>query len=282
MAFEFPTDNAPEKIKKSLEENINYLRQCIQAQQQYIEQFNNGLTQATQNSVKARKAKLEKHDQILDLLDIPITKKPGSPDIKPIQVNKRIVTPLPPPPKGGFKAEPGISTEVFENILSVIRHEGRSYETTPKTYAIHKEEELRDMLLGHLNGYFNGAATGETFRRSGKTDIRVEDTERAAFVAECKIWRGAKQLTEAIDQLLGYLTWRDCKSSIIIYNKHNSQFSEIIKQIPDVFKEHPRFAKEQSSDQAGEWRFVLRSKNDDARLIYCHIFAFDLFVEKEK
>jgi len=84
---------------------------------------------------------------------------------------------------------------------------------------------LRDILLAHLNGHYQGDATGEAFRRSGKTDIRIEDGIRAAFVAECRVWNGQKELSQAIDQLLGYLTWRDCKAAIIIFNKHNSKFS---------------------------------------------------------
>jgi len=152
---------------------------------------------------------------------------------------------------------------------------------SPQTYTVHGEEELRDMLLSHLNGYFKGAATGETFRKSGKTDIRIEDADRAAFVAECKIWHGQKQLTEAVSQLLSYLTWRDCKAAIIVYNKNNRQFSEILQRIPEALKSHNRFVKEEASGYDGEWRFVLRSEHDDLRLIHCHVFAFDLFNGKE-
>ena len=139
------------------------------------------------------------------MLGIPLKIHDGAPSVRPIQIKRTLVKPLPPPPKSGFKPEPGITDEDYEHILSVIRHEGRTFEATPRTCAVHDdEEELRDIILAHLNGHYQGGATGETFRRSGKTDIRIEDQDRAAFVAECKVRRGQKELLAAIDQLLSY------------------------------------------------------------------------------
>ena len=74
------------------------------------------------------------------------------------------------------------------------------------------------MVLAQLNGHFKGAATGEAFRGKGKTDIRIEQDDRAAFVGECKNWNGETGATKAIDQLLGYLTWRDGKAALIVFN----------------------------------------------------------------
>jgi len=50
----------------------------------------------------------------------------------------------------------------------VIRHEGCSYERTPEPFAKHDEEELRDILMSHLNGHYHGLANGEAFRKRGK------------------------------------------------------------------------------------------------------------------
>jgi hypothetical protein len=77
--------------------------------------------------------------------------------------------------------------------LAIIRHEGRTFETTPKTSAKRDEEELRDIMLAHLNGHIQVDAAGEAFRRSGKTEIRIEDASRAALVAEYKVWEGSKK-----------------------------------------------------------------------------------------
>lgn len=78
---------------------------------------------------------------------------------------------------------------------------------------------LRDHFLLQLNGHYEGGATGETFNASGKTDILIRAENRNVFIAECKFWRGKKAFDEAIDQLLGYLTWRDSKCALIVFNK---------------------------------------------------------------
>lgn len=54
----------------------------------------------------------------------------------------------------------------------------------------------------------------------GKSDILIRDGDRSVFVAECKIWRGSKSLSNAIDQLLGYATWRDTKTAILVFNRN--------------------------------------------------------------
>lgn len=88
---------------------------------------------------------------------------------------------------------------------------GRTFETSPSTFAVHDEEGLRNVIVASLNGHFPGEATSETFRKKGKTDIHIEDKDRAAFVGECTLWYGEKQLQKKVSQLLGYLTWRDWK-----------------------------------------------------------------------
>jgi hypothetical protein len=154
---------------------------------------------------------------------------------------------------------------------------GRTFETTPDTYAVHDEEALRNVILSHLNVSFEGAATGETFRRSGKTDIRIESGKRAAFVGECKVWKGAKELGDAVNQLLGYLTWRDCKAAIVVFNKKNAKFSALIENIPTAFQSHPKFVQRLNSGGEGEWEYRMTSLEDEGRTIRVHVFAFNLF-----
>src|SRR5207248_3253533 len=92
----------------------------------------------------------------------------------------------------------------------------------------------RDIVLAHLNGHYKGDASGETFRGSGRTDLRIEAESRAAFVAECKVWKGSQIIQESVDQLLGYLTWRDCKAALVIFNKNVAGFSKASRLMSDV------------------------------------------------
>lgn len=278
IMIEQPTDEPPEKIKQRLESELKSIRFYLDSQKKQIESFNATSPDQIRKVIKSRKELLKTHDGIAELLNIPLKHRSGAPPIKPIQVHRKLVKPLPPPPKSGYKPEPGITNEDYEHILSVIRHEGRTFEATPKTYAVHDEEELRDILLAHLNGHYEGGATGETFRRKGKTDIRIEDQDRAAFVAECKVWRGSKELLAAVDQLLSYLTWRDCKAAIVIFNKHNAKFTELLTKVPETCRSHTNFKKDLGQKGDGEWRFVFTLLEDELRQVIVHVFVFNLYI----
>lgn len=278
IVIEQPTDAPQEQIKQRLESELKTIRFYLEAQKSQIEEANSSAPDTIRRTIQARKERLKTHEGIVDLLGLLLKRRGDVPPTELIPIKRKLVKPLPPPPKSGYKPEPGISNEDYEHILSVIRHEGRTFEATPKTYAVHDEEELRDIILAHLNGHYQGGATGETFRRAGKTDIRIENEERAAFVAECKVWRGAKELVAAIGQLLGYLTWRDCKAAIIIFNKNNARFTEILDKVPEVMKDHPKFKKNLGQKGDGEWRFVFSSAEDELRQVVVNVFVFNIYV----
>ena len=91
-------------------------------------------------------------------------------------------------------------------------------------------------LLATLNTYYQNA-TGETFRKVGKADINIEFDNKAAFIAECKIWYGEKAFNDAIKQLLNYSTLKDLKLSLIIFNKEERSFINILEKIEKWVKE---------------------------------------------
>ena len=86
-------------------------------------------------------------------------------------------------------------------------------------------------MLAHLNGYDQEDEWGETFRKIGKTDIQIETEKRAVFMAACTVWRDSKAISDSIDQLLSHLMWRDCKAAMMIFNKDEPSFSEILKKL---------------------------------------------------
>ena len=153
-------------------------------------------------------------------------------------IEKRVVQPLPPATTGAaVPPDPGITEHSYEQILQAIRNQGRQFERTPATYAKHDEEELRDILWGNLSTHFGRDVTGEAFSRSGKTDIRIDDDGRAAFIAECKVWRGPRKLKLAVAQLLRYLRWRDCKTALVVFNKDREQFTGILEKAPMAMRD---------------------------------------------
>lgn len=243
--------------------------------------YNQDLPQLAQQAIANRRQRLGKHADIASLLDIPLAPKPGAPSIAPVKIGIRRPPRLPVPPKTGLKPEPGIADETYERILHFIRHQGRTFERTPATFAVHGEEDLRNIILAQLNGHFEGHAAAEAFRRRGKTDISIEQENRAAFVAECKLWSGPAGLTGALGQLLGYLTWRDSKASLMIFNLANKNFSAILKKLPDTVKRHALFIRDLPCKEAGERRVRMRSKEDEGRRVMVHIFAFNLYQDPE-
>ena len=271
-------DEPTNKIKSRFDEELERIRIYLKSQKQQVDSFNASLPGYIQGAIKARKEKLKTFDGIIEMLGIPLKRREDAPLIEPIPIKRKLIRPLPPPPKSGFKPEPGITVQDYEHILSVIRHEGRTFETTPKTYAVHDEEELRDIMLAHLNGHYQGTATGETFRHSGKTDIRIEDQDRAAFVAECKLWKGKEELLKAINQLLGYLTWRDCKTALILFNKQAAKFNDLLIKVPEALREHQKVKRELTEGANGEWRFEFFSAEDESRKIIIHFFIFNLYI----
>ena len=278
MFFEQTMSEPLEQFGRDRDQNLDLIQKYLASQKEIIDQFNKNLPDTVRALIEARRKRLLIHDNLDKILNIPLRHNPSAPNIQSIQIQKRIVKPLPLPPISNHKPEWGIEEKDYEDILTIIRHEGRTFEAAPKTFAVHGEEGLRDIILAHLNGHYIGDASGKTFRRSGKTDIRIEAKTRSAFVAECKIWKGPKTLSDSIDQLLSYLTWRDCKTSIIIFNKDISGFTDILQKTKISIESHPCFIKTASETDQGEWRCIFKSMEDDARLLQIHIFHFNLYL----
>jgi hypothetical protein len=127
--------------------------------------------------------------------------------------------------------------EEYENILGIIRNMVQVMERSPKAFENMGEEDLRTHFLVQLNSQYEGGATGETFNFQGKTDILIRADGRNVFIAECKFWGGEKQFQDTIDQLLSYLSWRDTKTALIIFNR-NANFSDVLKKITEIAPKH--------------------------------------------
>ena len=137
-----------------------------------------------------------------------------------------------------------------------------------------EEEALRDIVLVPLNSHF-GTATGEAFNFSGKTDVLIRQQGGNLFVAEFKIWAGEKHFIDTIDQLLRYLTWRDTKAAIVVFNR-NVGFSSVVAKIRAATLTHSAYVSgpirlDETSDR---YRFAL--PNDPEREVTIAILAFDL------
>lgn len=278
IKFFFPdSEFTPENVKTEIDKAVKGISEYLAWSKKDVLLHNNQLLVEIKRSVTQRRDRLGGIQATLEKLEIPIRKREGAPTTIKLPIKKKIIPTL--TPKRKSDPDYGISNQNYEQILNVIRHEGATFERTPSTFAVHNEEELRDILLAHLNGHFEGQAAGEVFRKKGKTDISVEFKNRAAFIAECKIWSGDSKLLEAVDQLLGYLTWRDVKTALIIFNKDVAGFTNIQEKLPEIHKTYTNFVAIESPTP-GEWRLRVRSTEDEKRIIEVHVFLFNLYVKK--
>lgn len=239
--------------------------------------YNNNLTASAMRLLEERKKKADSFSAISAALQIPLTASKNAPNTKPIQLKRTIRQPSVKPTVTPTIPEPYISDSDYENINNIISMCGTTMEKTARTYYANTEEELRDHLLAALNTHYE-AATGETFRKIGKTDIHIEFENKAAFIGECKIWHGERLFQGAIQQVINYSTWRDLKVSVIIFNKENQSFQAILSKIKNWADTN---AVSYTQPQANIWKckYHRQDMNVDIQLT---VLAFDLYVDKSQ
>ncbi len=193
--------------------------------------FNEHLPYECKIRLEERKTKAQSFLEIGKTLNIPLQLRGEAPLVNPIPLIPVQKPPIPRPNEKIVHSEYSISKSDYENICRIINTIGISMENSAKTFHKLEEEEIRDFIVSTLNTHYIQGATGESFRRSGKTDILIEFENKAAFIAECKIWHGEKMLEGALQQLLKYKTWKDNKLALVLFNKENSNFLSIRKTL---------------------------------------------------
>jgi hypothetical protein len=126
-----------------------------------------------------------------------------------------------------------------------------------------------------LNGQYEGGATGETFNAGGKTDILIRGGDRNVFIAECKFWQGPKSFDEAVAQLLGYLSWRDSKCALLVFNRTRDS-SAVGEKMHEVMKAREEFTRCVSNPPGGDARYIFVKKSDPGREIIVTTQLFDV------
>lgn len=174
-----------------------------------------------------------------------------------------------------YEPEPVLDAAEYDHILSVMRGMSLVIERNPASFGTLDEEAIRDHFLLQLNGHYDGGATGETFNASGKTDILIRSGNRNVFIAECKFWRGSKQFGSAIDQLLRYLTWRDSKTALLVFNKTRDSAS-VRDKMHTAITSRAECKKTLYHDPLGDARYVLVKDSDPGREIALTTQLYDL------
>jgi len=168
-----------------------------------------------------------------------------------------------------------MSTLSSEKILQILNSACLSMEANPRAFSTMNEEHIRDHLLSVLKSHFNDA-TSESLRNNGSTDILVQFSVESVFVAECKIWKGQKAFSDAIDQLLGYLTWREQHAAIILFVR-NKTITDVLNSIENV--NHARLTSPFSNVKKGWYESAAQQKYDSGLGVQITLLVFHFPVQ---
>jgi hypothetical protein len=273
------TDQNGEQIQARFDQSIRETDSILRTVRENVDLFNETFTREVRERIEQRREKLLKDQGMAASIKYPMRKREDTPATYSIPVvRKKLSIRLPPASTQPFKPEPELEIKAYEEILGTISNMAVAIERSPQTFVGMKEEELRTFFLVTLNGQYEGAATGETFNAAGKTDILIRFEGRNVFIAECKFWTGSEGLLATIDQLLGYASWRDTKTAILLFNR-NRDFSAVLAKIPGTVATHPSFKRAVDYSSETGFRFKLGQLDDPAREITTTILVFNVPIE---
>jgi hypothetical protein len=270
------TDLQTEEVKSSINRTISEIKGHLETLRRDASELNSQLPQLAQAPIERRKEKLLVNQSLVASLGFPLKERADAPRtyVAP-EVRRKISPALPKAGTGPYKPEPTLSSEDYEHILKVIQNMAQVMELSPSAFSAMNEEALRSHFLVQLNGHYEGGATGETFNYEGKTDILVKVQGKNVFIAECKYWGGPKKLTDTLDQLLSYSSWRDTKVAIIIFNKKKN-FSSVLEAIHPAVEAHPNFKRSIGRLSETNFRYTFAHRDDRNRELTLTVMAFDV------
>jgi len=263
-------DLTPEQARAALAPELQRIQVMAGYAGNDARQHNARLDEQLRAIVESRKSRVLKRRDLAGGLGFPLVRRADAPKRVPME-RKSIGTARTRPSKhiAAYQDEPALTLEQYEDAISVVRSTVLAMERTPSVASGKSEEDLRDQILVQLNGTFTGNATGETFVQRGKTDILIRVEDRHVFVGECKWWTGPVACAAAVDQLLGYLPWRDEKAALILFIDRKDA-SAVIEKADQAIRDHAAYKRQgrASDDSFARRNFVLGHPDDPDREIH--------------
>jgi hypothetical protein len=231
------------RLDNDIQENIGWIQQASGFIIKSLESFNATLKEEILSHLQDQKNQIEAKYNRLSSLRVPLKKRPDAPPsiAVPIGRTKQITINKSSKQTGNtWKPTPYLDDGSYRQILDLVLSIGRSLEQLPAAFQAQDEETLRDFFLIFLASHFEieGSVTAETYNKAGKTDLLMRYRGDNVFVAECKFWTGPRAFHAAIDQLLGYLTWRDSKAALLLFVR-NKRFADVLATIERELPGHP-------------------------------------------
>ena len=269
-------DMSPDNVRSEIDRTLESIEGYLVNLRQNAASFNASLRGTARTAIEARRQKLLASQNLVSSLGFAIKERQGSPLTYTAPTVRRKLTPTPPPASSApYRPEPSLSEQDYRHILEVIQNMTHVMERSPAAFFSLDEESLRTHFLVQLNGHYEGQATGETFNYEGKTDILIRANGKNIFIGECKFWGGPKKLTETIDQLLGYSSWRDTKVAVLVFNR-NKDFTKVLESIQTTVIGHPNCRRIVGPQSETSFRYVFSHRDDANREMTLTILAFEV------
>lgn len=239
-----------------------------------VEQFNSNLRSRIVSEFQKRKDECLSENAFFRAINVRSTDVPYK---VPVPTVKKKHVPHPQVKRQEYKTYPSMDDKMYVDIIQTLYRAGQAMERKPSTYINKDEEALRDLFIFRLEDRYDSATvTGETFNFGGKTDICLKDSATNAnlFIAECKIWRGAKAFSEAIDQLFDrYLTVRDSKVALMFFVAGN-EFNSVLTTIKQEATKHKYFVSYKGEREKSSFSYIFHLPTDPEQKVFFEIMAF--------
>ena len=276
FSISFPDDSAnSEQLKSEIDRNLKSLSDAVGYLTNDVKNHNNSAPNTVREALKRKRELAQSAIGVISALGIPVKRADASPTFTIPAKRRAKPTRRPEVETGVYKPEPVLDEKEYQHILEILRSMSLVIERNPASFASLDEESIRDHFLIQLNGHYEGGSTGETFNASGKTDILIREGNKNVFIAECKFWHGSKAFGDAINQLLGYLTWRDSKSALMIFNRTKDSGS-VGTKMHEVMESLPEHRKTEFHNPCGDSRYILIKTSEPGKEIIVTTQVYDI------
>lgn len=262
-------------VSAIIKDRLDDIKHHLEFSHNDIDKFNESIKNIAKREINRKLTKFNKFSSFLKTIPFEIKRDENAPKTYEVPTIRRKVK-ISKPSVSQAVPDPILSNSEYNNILEICSSMALVMERSPKTYAKMDEEAIRTQFLVQLNAQYQGQATGETFNGNGKTDILIRNNNQNIFIGECKFWKGEKAFLETIDQLLGYVTYRDTKTAILLFVKKND-FTSIVQKLQDIVPKHANFVSQDlkyTPKLNTAFRYIFKNKTDNDKELFITIMAF--------
>ncbi len=262
-----------EALRKWLDHRRSEVERFLAHNNNDVDGLNRQMRARVRTAIDGRRREELARRDLVGRLPFPIARRPEA--TRPVAVQRKQVRLQRSAPAPTFVPEPALEEAMYQDILADCISFATVFERTPSVEDM-PEEEIRNLFLGMLNTNYTGQVAGELFNGAGKTDICIRADDRNVFIGECKLYHGPKAVAEAIDQLLGYLVWRDTKAALLLFVR-TGNFTQAVERAVDAVRTHPQCQRTiPAQDPTRRSDYVFTRADDPSRAIRLALLPFQL------